>query len=48
MKCFIGKEKKLENNTIFYRELEQIDKTGVIRSNFFVHVISRAAAFCSL
>ena len=26
MKCFIGKEKKLEDNTMFYREPVQIDK----------------------
>ena len=26
MKYFIGKEKKLENNTMFYREPVQIDK----------------------
>ena len=26
MKCFIGVEKKLENNTMFYREPVQIDK----------------------
>ena len=26
MKCFIGIEKKLENNTMFYREPVQIDK----------------------
>ena len=26
MKCFIGIEKKLEDNTMFYREPVQIDK----------------------
>ena len=26
MKCFIGKDKKLEDNTMFYREPVQIDK----------------------
>ena len=25
MKCFIGKQKKLENNTMFYREPVKID-----------------------
>ena len=29
MKCFIGKEKNLEDNTMFYREPVQIDRTGV-------------------
>ena len=31
MKCFIGKEKKLDDNTMFYREPVQINiRTGVI------------------
>ena len=30
MKCFIGIEKKLEDNTMFYREPVKIDKPGVI------------------
>ena len=29
MKCFIGKEKKLEDNTMFYREPVQIDKNQI-------------------
>ena len=48
MKCFIGKEKKLEDNTMFYREPVQIDKNWSNIIKFFVRVISRAAAFCSL
>ena len=50
MKCFIGIiEKKLEGNTLFYREPVQIDKNwSIIFSYFFVRVISRAAEFYSL
>ena len=49
MKCFIGIEKKLEDNTMFYREPVRIDKdwSNMIRF-FFVRVISRGAEFCSL
>ena len=46
MKCFIGIEKKLEDNTMFYGEPVQIDKDW--SNDFFARVISRAAAFCSL
>ena len=36
MKCFIGKEKKkLEDNTMFYREPVQIDKTWSNMIKFF-------------
>ena len=38
MKCFIGKEKKLEDNTMFYREPVQIDKNW---SNMFKFFCSR-------
>ena len=38
MKCFIGIEKKLEDNTIFYREPVQIDKDW---SNMFRFFYSR-------
>ena len=49
MECFKGIEKKLEDNTLFYREPVQIDKDWtVVCSDFFVRVISRAAEFCSL
>ena len=38
MKCFIGKEKKLEDNTMFYREPVQIDKNW---SNMIKFLCSR-------
>ena len=36
MKCFIGKEKKLEDNTMFYREPVQIDKDCSDMIKFFL------------
>ena len=35
MKCFIGIEKKLEDNTMFYREPVQIDKDWSNMIRFF-------------
>ena len=45
MKYFIGIGKKLEDNTMFYREPVQTDKdwSGVLCSEFFACIISRAA-----
>ena len=35
MKCFIGKERKLEDNTMFYREPVQINKDWSNMIQFF-------------
>ena len=48
MKCLTGIKKKLEDNTMFYREPVKMNKDWSDMIGFFVRVISRAAAFCSL
>ena len=49
MKGFIGVEKKLEDNTMFYKDPVQIDKDWPYYDQIFlVRVISREATFCSL